>query len=183
GHPAAGALGLIAALYHTLNHAVFKGLLFLGAGSILHSTGMRNLNDMGGLIRGMPKTAFFFLIGALAISALPPLNGFVSEWLTYQAFLQGFGTTQSLWRLVFPLSGAMLALTGALAAACFVKAFGITFLAQPRSEHAARAHEVSPTMLFGMAVLTLACVLLGLFPTAFIQLLDPLTQQLTGQRL
>ena len=87
----------------------------------------------------MPETAFYFLIGAIAISALPPLNGFVSEWLTYQSLLQGFGVTESLWRLVFPLSGAMLALTGALAAACFVKAFGITFLAQPRSEHAAPA--------------------------------------------
>src|SRR3989475_3209111 len=131
----------------------------------------------------MPQTALFFLIGAVAISALPPLNGFVSEWLTYQALLQGFGTTESLWRLIFPLSGAMLALTGALAAACFVKAFGITFLAQPRSEHAAQAHEVAPSMRFGMAVLTAACVLLGLFPTAFIRLLDPITQQLTGQQL
>ncbi|PYM13558.1 MAG: hypothetical protein DME18_08740, partial [Verrucomicrobia bacterium] len=92
---------------------------------------------------------------AVAISALPPLNGFVSEWLTYQALLQGFGTTQSLWRLIFPWSGAVLALTGALAAACFVKAFGITFLAQPRSEHAAHAHEVAPSMRFGMAVLAL----------------------------
>ena len=90
----------------------------------------------------------------MAISALPPLNGFVSEWLTYQALLQGFGTTPSLMRLIFPLSGAMLALTGALAAACFVKAFGITFLAQPRSEHAAQAREVAPSMRFGMAVLT-----------------------------
>ncbi len=88
GHPVAGALGLIAGLYHTLNHAVFKGLLFLGAGSILKSTGLRNLNEMGGLIRYMPQTALYFLIGALAISALPPLNGFVSEWLTFQASLQ-----------------------------------------------------------------------------------------------
>ena len=85
----------------------------------------------------------------MAISALPPLNGFVSEWLTYQSLLQGFGTTDSLVRLMFPLSGAMLALTGALAAACFVKAFGITFLAQPRSEPRAQAHEASPTMLLG----------------------------------
>src|SRR5438045_6944285 len=129
----------------------------------------------------MPQTAFFFLIGAVAISALPPLNGFVSEWLTYQALLQGFGTTRSLTRLMFPLSGAMLALTGALAAACFVKAFGITFLAQPRSDEVARAREVSPSMLWGMGLLTGACVFLGLFPTIFLRLLDPLTQQLTGQ--
>src|SRR2546427_5998673 len=114
---------------------------FLGAGAVLHATRTRNMEEMGGLIKRMPQTAFFFLIGAVAISALPPLNGFVSEWLTYQSLLQGFGTTTSLFRLMFPLSGAMLALTGALAAACFVKAFGITFLAQPRSEHAAHAHE------------------------------------------
>jgi hydrogenase-4 component B len=183
GHPVLATLALIAGLYHTINHATFKGLLFLGAGAVLHATHTRNMEEMGGLIKRMPHTAFFFLIGAVAISALPPLNGFVSEWLTYQALLQGFGTTESLWRLVFPLSGAMLALTGALAAACFVKAFGITFLAQPRSDHAAQAHEAGPWMRFGMAVLTAACVLLGLFPIALVRLLDPLTQQLTGQQL
>ncbi len=183
GHPVLATLALIAGLYHTINHAVFKALLFLGAGAVLQATHTRNMEEMGGLIKRMPQTAFFFLIGAVAISALPPLNGFVSEWLTYQALLQGFGTTESLWRLVFPLSGAMLALTGALAAACFVKAFGITFLAQPRSDHAAQAHEAAPAMRFAMAVLTAACVLLGLFPTALVRLLDPLTQQLTGQQL
>jgi hydrogenase-4 component B len=183
GHPVLATLALIAGLYHTINHAVFKALLFLGAGAVLQATHTRNMEEMGGLIKRMPRTAFFFLIGAVAISALPPLNGFISEWLTYQALLQGFGTTESLLRLMFPLSGAMLALTGALAAACFVKAFGITFLAQPRSEHAAHSHEVSPSMQFGMAVLTVACVLLGLFPTACIHLLDPLTQQLTGEQL
>jgi len=138
---------------------------------------------MGGLIKRMPQTEVFFLLGAVAISALPPLNGFVSEWLTYQALLQGFGTTESLWRLVFPLSGAMLALTGALAAACFVKAFGITFLAQPRTEHAQQAREAPRTMLAGMGLLAGACVFLGLFPTAFIRLMDPVTQQLTAQQL
>jgi len=126
-HTALATLALLAGLYHTINHACFKGLLFLGAGAVLHATHTRNMEEMGGLAKRMPQTAFYFLIGAVAISALPPLNGFVSEWLTYQALLQGFGTTQSLMRLIFPLSGAMLALTGALAAACFVKAFGITF--------------------------------------------------------
>jgi hydrogenase-4 component B len=183
GHPLLATLGLIAGMYHTLNHACFKGLLFLGAGAVLRATGTRNMEEMGGLAKRMPQTAFFFLVGAVAISALPPLNGFVSEWLTYQTLLQGFGTTESLWRLVLPLSGAMLALTGALAAACFVKAFGITFLAQPRSEAARNAHEAPPTMRAGMALLTAACVLLGLFPAAFIGLLDPLTQQLTGEQL
>jgi hydrogenase-4 component B len=183
GHPRLATLGLIAGLYHTINHASFKGLLFLGAGAVLHATHTRNMEEMGGLIKRMPQTAFFFLLGAVAISALPPLNGFVSEWLTYQTLLQGFGTTESLWRLVFPLSGAMLALTGALAAACFVKAFGITFLAQPRTEHAQHAHEAPRTMLAGMGLLAGACVFLGLFPTAFIRLMDPVTQQLTAQQL
>src|SRR5262249_33960847 len=120
---------------------------------------------------------------AVAISALPPLNGFVSEWLTYQSLLQGFGTTASLVRLMFPLSGAMLAMTSALAAACFVKAFGISFLAQPRSEHAAQAKEVSKPMLWGMGLLAAACVFLGLFPTLFLNVFDALTFQLTGQRI
>src|SRR5258708_6945763 len=141
------------------------------------------MEEMGGVAKRMPQTALFFLIGAVAISALPPLNGFVSEWLTYQSLLQGFGTTSDLVRLLFPIGGAMLALTGALAAACFVKAFGITFLAQPRSEHAARAQEVSLAMLLGQGILTAACVFLGLCPTLFLKLFDPLTQQLIGQQL
>ncbi len=183
GHSALAALALIAGLYHTINHASFKALLFLGAGAVLHATHTRNMEEMGGLARRMRWTALFFLVGAAAISALPPLNGFVSEWLTYQSLLQGFGTTASLIRLMFPLSGAMLALTGALAAACFVKAFGITFLAQPRSEQARHAHEASFTMLLGQGILTAACVFLGLFPMLFLKLLDPVTQQLTGQQL
>jgi hydrogenase-4 component B len=183
GHPVLASLALIAGLYHTMNHAVFKALLFLGAGAVLHATHTRNMEEMGGLAKRMRWTALFFLVGAVAISALPPLNGFVSEWLTYQSVLQGFGTTASLVRIMFPISGAMLALTGALAAACFVKAFGITFLAQPRSEHAAQAHEVSFTMLLGQGILTAACVFLGLFPVVFLRWLDPITQQLSGQQI
>jgi len=183
GHQMLASLALIAGLYHTINHAVFKGLLFLGAGAVLHATHTRNMEEMGGLAKRMRWTALFFLVGAVAISALPPLNGFISEWLTYQSLLQGFGTTTSLVRLMFPISGAMLALTGALAAACFVKAFGITFLAQPRSEHAKNAHEASFTMLLSQGILTAACVFLGLFPTVFLKLFDPLTQQFTGQQL
>lgn len=182
-HPTLATLALIAGLYHTINHAVFKGLLFLGAGAVLHATHTRDMEHMGGLAKRMPQTALYFLIGAVAISALPPLNGFVSEWLTYQSLLQGYGTTDSLLRLMFPIGGALLALTGALAAACFVKAFGITFLAQPRSEAAAKAHEASPTMLLGQIVLVAACVFLGLFPTLFLKVLDPLTQQLLGQQI
>lgn len=182
-HPVLAGLALAAGLYHTVNHALFKALLFLGAGAVLHATGTRNMEDLGGLIRRMPWTAAFFLVGAVAISALPPLNGFVSEWLTYQSLLRGFGTTGSLIRLLFPVAGAMLALTGALAAACFVKAFGITFLAQPRSAAAGRAHEVAWPMLAGQAVLAAACVVLGLFPVAMIALLDPVLAQFTGAPL
>jgi hydrogenase-4 component B len=182
-HPLLASLALIAGLYHTINHAVFKGLLFLGAGAVLHATHTRDMEHMGGLAKRMPQTAFCFLIGAVAISALPPLNGFVSEWLTYQSLLQGFGTTNSLVRLMFPIGGALLALTGALAAACFVKAFGITFLAQPRSEAAAKAHEAPVTMLLGQGVLVAACVFLGFCPSQVLKILDPLTQQLTGLQI
>jgi hydrogenase-4 component B len=183
GHPVLGTMALIAGLYHTINHATFKALLFMGAGAVLHSTHTRDMEQMGGLIKRMPTTAFCFLIGAVAISALPPLNGFVSEWLTYQALLQGFGSTERLLRIMFPISGAMLALTGALAAACFVKAFGITFLAQARSEPAAQAHEAPFSMLLGQGLLAATCVFLGLFPTVFLRLFDPITRQLTGQQL
>ena len=105
GHLNLAAIAIVGALYHTLNHAIFKGLLFLAAGSVVQTVRTRNMEEMGGLIRRMPGTAFFFLIGAIAISGLPPLNGFVSEWLTYQALLAGFGTTHSLTRLMFPIAG------------------------------------------------------------------------------
>jgi hydrogenase-4 component B len=183
GHPALASLALLAGLYHTMNHAVFKALLFLGAGAVVQQTHTRNMEEMGGLARRMGWTSAFFLVGAAAISALPPLNGFVSEWLTYQSLLQGFGTTESLIRLMFPIGGALLALTGALAAACFVKAFGITFLAQPRGEGARRAREASCSMLLGQGLLTAACVFLGLCPILFLKVLDPVTQQLTGLQL
>src|SRR5205085_5685740 len=159
--PKLAALALVAGLFHTLNHGVFKCLLFLAAGGVLHATHTRNMEKMGGLIRRMPSTSLYFLIGAVAISGLPPLNGFVSEWLTYQALLAGFGTTHSLTRLMFPIAGSLLALTAALAAACFVKAFGIPFLALPRSEAAANAQEASPAMQYGMALLAAACFVLG----------------------
>jgi hydrogenase-4 component B len=176
------ALALIAALYHTFNHAIFKGLLFLGAGSVVQATHTRNMEKMGGLIRLMPVTALCFLLGAVAISGLPPLNGFVSEWLTYQALLAGFGTTQSLTRLMFPIAGSLLALTAALAAACFVKAFAIPFLALPRSEEAAEARECSQPMRAGMAVLAVGCTALGLGATWFVPVFDSITQQTLGVR-
>jgi formate hydrogenlyase subunit 3/multisubunit Na+/H+ antiporter MnhD subunit len=187
GHPAAGVLGLIAGLYHTLNHAVFKGLLFLGAGSILHSTGMRNLNDMGGLVHSMPKTAFYFLIGALAISALPPLNGFVSEWLTFQAALQAPLLQNGVVRSLLPLFAATLALAGALTAMCFVKVYGIAFLGRPREPThrtpVPHGGDASGMERYGMAWLAAACFVLGLFPTSFLLMLNRIGVSLTGQGL
>ncbi len=181
GLPAAAAMALAAATYHTVNHALFKGLLFLGAGAVVQAAGTRDMERLGGLVRRMPWTAGWFLLGAAAISALPPLNGFVSEWLTYQALLHGFDVTRGLLRLAFPLAGVLLALAGALAAACFVKAFGITFLAQARSERARQAGEPQRTMLTAMGILGTACVVLGLFPGLMLGLLDPVTEQLVGQ--
>jgi hydrogenase-4 component B len=180
GHPGLAALALIAGLYHTLNHAMFKCLLFLGAGSVLQATGTRNMEEMGGLIRRMPVTALCFLTGAVAISGLPPLNGFVSEWLTYQALLAGFGITPSLTRVIFPIGGALLALTAALAAACFVKAFGISFLGLPRSEEAGRATEAPRSMQAGMGILAAGCVAAGLGATWFLRVFDAITAQTIG---
>ena len=183
GHPQLAALALVAGLFHTVNHGVFKCLLFLGAGSVLQGAGTRNMEEMGGLIRRMPWTALFFLIGSVAISGLPPLNGFVSEWYTYQGLLAGFGATPTLTRMAFPIAGALLALTAALAAACFVKAFGITFLALPRSDHAAGASEAPTTMKTGMAGLAVACVVLGLGATWFIPVFAPVTQRAFGVQI
>jgi hydrogenase-4 component B len=164
GLPALATLGFVASLYHTLNHACFKGLLFLGAGSVLHATHTRNMEELGGLITRMPRTALCFLVGAAAISALPPLNGFASEWLLFQALMAGSTIPRAEVALVMPIAVAMLALTSGLAVACFVKAFGITFLALPRSAQAARAREAPRSMQVGMGALVLACVALGLAP-------------------
>jgi formate hydrogenlyase subunit 3/multisubunit Na+/H+ antiporter MnhD subunit len=182
GHPAAGALGLIAALYHTLNHAVFKGLLFLGAGSILHSTGLRDLNHMGGLIRSMPAVAFHFLVGALAISALPPLNGFISEWLTFQTALQAPLLEHGVVRSLLPLFAATLALAGALTAMCFVKVYGVAFLGQARGK-AEVAHEAGLSERLGLAWLSAGCFVLGLFPAAMLHMLNQVGASLTGHGL
>ncbi len=183
GKPELAALAFIAGLYHTLNHAIFKCLLFFGAGSVLHSARTRNMEEMGGLIRRMPVTAACFLLGAIAISGLPPLNGFVSEWLTYQALLAGFGSSQDLTRVAFPIAGALLSLTAALAAACFVKAFGISFLALPRSDQAAEAHEAPFSMQLGMGILAACCVALGLGATWFLKVFDPITGAALGVRM
>ena len=164
GLQALAILALAAGLYHTLNHACFKGLLFLGAGAVLHATHTRNMEALGGLIRRMPRTAFFFLVGAAAIAALPPLNGFASEWLVFQALLGGSYVPQPEVAVVMPIAVALLALTSGLAVAGFAKAFGITFLALPRSSKAEHAMEVPLSMQTAMGLLTAACVVLGLVP-------------------
>ncbi len=171
GLPTLAALGLVGGLYHTINHACFKALLFMGAGSVLHAIGTRNMEEMGGLIKRMPRTAFFFLVGACAISGLPPLNGFVSEWLVFQALLGGSAIPEPEVALIMAIAVAMLALTSGLAAACFVKAFGISFLAIPRSREAEHAHEAPMSMQVGMAALALPCVVLGLAPSFFVRVM------------
>jgi hydrogenase-4 component B len=178
--PLLAALALIAGLYHTLNHAMFKGLLFMGAGAVLHATHERNMEEMGGLIRFMPWTAVFFLIGCISISALPPFNGFVSEWLTYQAFLLTPSLPSTLLNLLIPLGAALLALTSALAAACFVKAFGVTFLGHQRGHHHGVIHEADWSMRTGMLLASLTCLALGLLPTFMIKWMDPLAEELVG---
>jgi len=180
GADALATVALTAALLHTVNHAAFKGLLFLGAGSVLCRTHVRNIEELGGLARRMPWTAGLFLLGAVAISGLPPLNGFVSEWLTFQALLGGAGRFHGPAGLGIVLSAAMLALTGGLAAACFAKAFGVTFLGRPRTPHAEHATEAPPSMIAGMAWLAAVCVVLGVAPGYAMRLLDAPTAVLLG---
>ncbi|MGH7126852.1 MAG: hydrogenase 4 subunit B [Stellaceae bacterium] len=172
---APAALALIAALLHVFNHAMFKSLLFLGSGAVLVATHERDMEHLGGLIHRMPRTAFVFLIGSVAISALPPFNGFVSEWLTFQAILDGSLLPQWLLKFAVPVVGAMLALSAALAAVCFVKAFGVVFLGRPRTKAAAEAHEVGPRMIVPMAVFAAICTLVGIVPITLIELLRPVT--------
>lgn len=171
--PAWVALGLAAALFHVVNHAVFKSLLFFGAGSVIHATHTRELEHMGGLLRAMPWTGTTFLVGAVAISGLPPLNGFVSEWLLYLALFDTLGApgTSAAW-LWGALSAPGLALVGALALACFVKAFGGVFLGTPRTEATARAHESPRAMLVSMSIGAWTCVALGIAPQAVVPLLE-----------
>jgi len=180
GRTEVAAVALAGSLVHVLNHAVFKGLLFMGAGSVVMKTGTRQLEHFGGLLRYMPWTGLFFLVGAMAIAGLPMLNGFVGEWLTFQALLVGFQSTPGLIRLNYPLCAGLLALTSALAAACFVKVFGVSFLALPRSTNASAAHEVPPTMLVPQAFLAALCIGLGLFPGTILRALSSLLVSLPG---
>jgi formate hydrogenlyase subunit 3/multisubunit Na+/H+ antiporter MnhD subunit len=179
----AAALALTAGLFHVFNHSLFKSLLFFGAGSVVNATGTRDMEQLGGLIHRMPQTAFVFLAGCVAISALPPLNGFVSEWLTFQAILQSPQLPSWGLKLIVPAVGALLALSAALAAACFVRAFGFTFLGRPRSAAASGAQETDTNSLAAMYFVAALCLIAGILPGFFIDALAPVVQLLVGGRM
>lgn len=160
--PVLAVVGFLAALYHLLNHAMFKGLLFMGAGAVVYAAHTRNMNQMGGLARAMPWTSVFFLVGAVAISAIPPLNGFVSEWFVFQSLFIASKSNLAVLHIFAPLFAVLLGLVGAMAAMTFVKAYGTSFTGLPRSVHAREAVEVPGSMLAGMSVLAIAAILLGL---------------------
>jgi hydrogenase-4 component B len=180
GQNEGAAIAMAAALLHMLNHSWFKSLLFLGAGAVLHATGHRDLERLGGLIHRMPRTAVFFLVGALAASALPPLNGFVSEWLLFQSILAGPSLPQASLHFASPAIGAMLALAAALAAACFVRVYGVAFLGRPRSAEAASAHDVPLAQQATMGGLALLCILGGLLGSVLAAGLAPVLHFVVG---
>jgi formate hydrogenlyase subunit 3/multisubunit Na+/H+ antiporter MnhD subunit len=184
GHPQLAALGFVAALFHAFNHALFKNLLFLGAGIIQHQVHSLNIDDMGGLIKRMPHTSKLFLIACMSISSLPLLNGFVSEWLAFQTALQVDVLDNPVLRSLIPVMAAALALTAAFAAACFVNLFGMMFLGVPRSRHAAKAEETQDKgMLASLSLLAGLCFLFGIFPGLMINLLDNVALQMLGHGL
>ncbi|MDE3240106.1 MAG: hydrogenase 4 subunit B [Paracoccaceae bacterium] len=183
GMRAAAALALSAALFHAFNHMAFKSLLFMGAGAVLTATGRRDLDGLGGLIRRMPVTAFLTLVAVTAISALPPLNGFASEWMVFQSLLASPRLPHLGLEMVIPAAGGLLALAAALAAAAFVRFYGVAFLGRARSDAAARALEVDRAMLAGMGVLAALCVLVGLVPALVLDRLSPVVTALTGTHL
>jgi hydrogenase-4 component B len=172
------ALALIAVLYHSLNHAFMKSLLFCGTGAVLHSTGERNLGRLGGLIHRMPWVAWLSLIGALALAGLPPLNGFVSEWLLLQAFLFAHQVPETFINMLLPLGAALVALAAALAAYVMVKFFGVIFLGQPRETTLTHAHDAGVLERIGLLWLALGCITLGLIPTQVVGELRTVVRQL-----
>lgn len=184
GFPQLAALGLLAALFHAFNHALFKNLLFLGAGILQHQTHSLDIDSMGGLIKRMPQTSFLFLIGCMSISSLPLFNGFVSEWLAFQTALQVDVLDNGVLRSLIPVAAAALALTAALAAACFVKVFGMIFLGLPRSRNSDKAQEIEDQgMLSALKLLAGLCFFFGIFPSLIINLLNNVAKQLLGQSL
>jgi hydrogenase-4 component B len=176
--PALAVLGLAGGLLHVLNHALFKGLLFLGAGAVIHATGTRDIDHLGGLIRRMPWTAAMFLTGSVAICGLPPLNGFVSEFLIYVGAFAGIGLSGISVCGAATIAG--LAMIGGLAAACFAKAFGIVFLGEPRNDQVGRGHEVGWAMRAAMVALALGCAAVGFLAPQAVAAMQPVIESLTG---
>jgi formate hydrogenlyase subunit 3/multisubunit Na+/H+ antiporter MnhD subunit len=174
------ALAFTAALFHVFNHSLFKSLLFFGAGAVQGATGERDIERLGGLIHSMPRTAFLFLGACVAISALPPLNGFVSEWLVFQAILLSPSLPQWSLKLLVPAVGVALALSAALCAGCFVRAFGIAFLGRARSIAARNAHETDRWSLAAMSGLLALCLLAGLIPSYLIDTITPAAKVFVG---
>jgi formate hydrogenlyase subunit 3/multisubunit Na+/H+ antiporter MnhD subunit len=179
----ASALAMTAALFHVLNHSLFKSLLFFGAGAVLTATGERDMEKLGGLIHRMPFTSAAFLVGSVAIAALPPLNGFVSEWLAFQAILASPDLPQWVLKILVPAVGGLLALSAALVAAVFVKVYGVTFLGRPRTPLAERAVEVDRYSIAAMLVLAALCLLGGIFPGVVIDGLSPVATAMVGERM
>jgi len=177
---ALSSLAMIAGLYHLINHAVFKCLLFGCAGNIYYSTHTKNIEELGGLIKRLQVTAPLFLVAALSISAIPPLNGFMSEWLIFQSLLNGFNIPSVLIKIETIICGAVVALTGALVATCFIRAFGISFLALPRTEHAKHAKEVPVIMYVSMGLLAGLCVFMGIFPAKIMMTANHVSSHLVG---
>lgn len=177
------ALAFVAALFHVANHSIFKGLLFFGAGSMLNATGVRDIEQMGGLIHRMRKLAPLFLVGCVAISALPPLNGFASEWLAFQAVLQSPDLPQLGLKILSPMVGALLALAAALAAACFVRLYGVAFLGRPRSDHAIEAHDPDGWSLGVIGLMAALCVIFGIVPGIVLDALAPVATLMLGTPL
>lgn len=177
---ALSSLAMMAGLYHLINHAVFKSLLFGCAGNIYYATHTKNIEELGGLIKRLQITAPLFLVAALSISAIPPLNGFMSEWFIFQSILNSFQIPSVIIKIITLVCGAVIALTGALVATCFVKAFGISFLAMPRSDHARHAKEVPVVMYVSMGLLAGLCVFMGIFPAKIIMTLNHVCAHLLG---
>ncbi|HEY7610659.1 MAG TPA: hydrogenase 4 subunit B, partial [Alphaproteobacteria bacterium] len=181
GGPA--ALAFTAAIFHAFNHSLFKSLLFFGSGAVLEATGARDMDKLGGLIHRMPATAFAFLVGSVAISAVPPFNGFASEWLTLQAILLSPELPQWPLKILVPGVGGLLALSAALAGACFVRAFGVSFLGRPRSDHAAAAKETNFWSQSAMLTLAAACLIAGVLPGFVMDALAPVAELALDARM
>ena len=181
--PALAALALTAMLYHCLNHAVFKSLLFLGTGSVLHATHERSFGKLGGLMRSMPWVAWTTLVGVIASAGLPPSNGFASEWLLLQSFLFTGGLPNPYLKMLVPIFAAGVVLVAALAGYVMVKFFGIIFLGRSREERLEKAEDAGGLERLGLLWLTALCVLLGLFPVAIVEVIDPIPFALVGRGL